>query len=53
MNINENTIKTISDSFLKMLIENNVSYKEALEILRLTTTRLNDVEINTSSLKIL
>lgn len=49
----ENKIKNISEDIIKILIENNVSYNDAQEIIRNVSKKIGKVEINTSSLKVL
>lgn len=41
----ENKIKNISDEIIKILIENNVSYNDAQEIIRIVSKKIGKVEI--------
>ncbi len=56
MNLNtttntENKIKTVSDEIIKMLIDKQVSYNDAQEVIRIVSKKIGKVEINSSSLK--
>lgn len=60
MNTNKNTTfntekntKIISNKIIKVLIDNQVSYNDAQEILRIVSKKIGKVEINPSSLKVL
>lgn len=56
MNLNtttntENKIKIVSDEIIKMLIDKQVSYNDAQEVIRIVLKKIGKVEINSSSLK--
>lgn len=56
MNLNtttntENKIKTVSDEIIKLLIDKQVSYNDAQEVIRIVLKKIGKVEINSSSLK--
>ncbi len=55
MNTNSNTnkIKSISDEIVNTLIDKQVTYKDAQEIIRIVLKKIERVEINSSSLKVL
>lgn len=53
-NINtENKIKNVSNEIVKILIDNQVSYNDAQEVIRIVSKKIGKVEINSSSLKVL
>lgn len=47
----ENKIKNISDEIIKMFIDKKVTYREAREIVSIVLKKIENVEINSSSLK--
>lgn len=49
----ENKIKFISNEIIKVLIDNQVSYNDAQEIIKIVSKKIGKVEINSSSLKVL
>ena len=55
MNTNSNTnkIKNISDEIVNTLIDKQITYKDAQEIIRIVLKKIERVEINSSSLKVL
>lgn len=48
----ENKIKTVSDEIIKMLIDKQVSYNDAQEVIRMVLKKIGKVEINSGSLKV-